>query len=71
MRAYTVCYKEYFADKVKEMCITAENKADAYDKAVYGKLNGCVYSAWVDGYTYLTYGGYKYHKFNTFEGKRF
>ena len=71
MKTYTVKYKEYETDEPKEMVVLASNKAEAYDKAIYDKLNGAVYSAWVDGYTFLTHGGYKYHKFNTHEGKRF
>lgn len=70
MKTYTVKYKEYETDEPKDMVVWAETKAEAYDKAISNK-SGAVYSAWVDGYTYLTHGGYKYHRFNTHEGKRF
>ena len=74
MRAYTVKYRTYDGD-VKEMCILAQTKADAYEKAFFERIptveGETPYSAWVDGYTTLTHGGYKYHAFKTSEGNAY
>lgn len=70
MKTYYIQYKMYSADEIKGIQVVAENKEDAYRKAVYelipqteGKLP---YSAWVYSVTYKN-GNYK--TFNTFEGK--
>lgn len=68
MKQYTVMYKEYASQIEKPIVVIASNKADAYDKAVYDELNGCVYSAWVEG---VTHNNGNYQRFNTYEGKRF
>ena len=74
MKAYTVKYR-IDGEDIKEICILAQNKAEAYDKAFYEvipKVEGEIpYSAWVDGYTVLTHGGYKYHQFRTSEGNAY
>lgn len=68
MAKYTVCYRPHIAAEVEEIRIEAKNKEDAYDKVVYEELKELPYSAWVDG---VEYKNFKYHRFNTFEGKRF
>ena len=54
----------------KGICVSAKNKIDAYDKAVYemipNKEKCQPYSAWVSSVTYKN-GNYK--RFNTFSGK--
>lgn len=69
MRAYTVHYKMYSADEVREISFLAENKRDAYVKATWGviprKEGEMPYSAWVHS---TTYQNGKYRTFNTFEG---
>ena len=69
MRAYTVEYKLHRADQVHRISFLAENKEDAYDKAVYDKVPKLTgeypYSAWVYSVTYQN-GGYR--RFNTHEG---
>ena len=66
---YTVEYKLYSADEVKYICLIAENKADAWDRAVYEKIpsetGDFPYSAWVAS---VTYQNGNYRRFNTFEG---
>lgn len=68
MKHYTVCYKESASQTEKALAVVARNKVEAYDKAVYDELGGCVYSAWVDG---VTHNNGNYQRFNTHEGKRF
>lgn len=68
MKAYTVCYKEYASQKEQTIMVIANNKEEAYEKAVYDELGGCVYSAWVDG---VTYNNGNYHRFNACEGLRY
>lgn len=70
MKAYYIYYKMYEADKVKGIDFLANNKIDAYDKAVYEmipkKEGEMPYSAWVHS---VTYNNGNYKVFNTFEGK--
>lgn len=70
MKAYTVKYKTFSADKVHSISFLAKNKADAYDRGVYEeipKIEGQIpYSAWVAS---VTYQNGNYRRFNTFEGK--
>lgn len=70
MKAYYVKYKMYSADKAHGIQSPAENKIDAYEKAVYTlipeKEGGIPYSAWVHS---VTYNNGNYREFNTFEGK--
>lgn len=70
MKAYYVRYKMYSADEVHEIQSPAENKLDAYEKAVYTlipeKEGSIPYSAWVSS---VTYNNGNYREFNTFEGK--
>lgn len=70
MKAYYVHYKMYEADEVKGIGFLANNKVDAYDKAVYKaipkKEGKMPYSAWVHS---VTYNNGNYRTFNTFEGK--
>lgn len=69
MKAYYVKYKMYSADKAHGIQSPAENKIDAYEKAVYTlipeKEGGIPYSAWVHS---VTYNNGNYREFNTFEG---
>ena len=69
MKTYYIHYKMYNADEVKGIQVLAENKGDAYSKAVYElipqKEGELPYSAWVYSVTYKN-GNYK--MFNTFEG---
>jgi hypothetical protein len=70
MKAYYVKYKMYSADEPKGIDFLADNKIDAYEKAVYElipkKEGNIPYSAWVYS---VTYNNGKYREFNTFEGK--
>ena len=70
MKAYYVKYKMYSADKAHGIQSPAENKLDAYEKAVYTlipeKEGSIPYSAWVSS---VTYNNGNYREFNTFEGK--
>ena len=70
MKAYCVKYKMYSTDEPKGIGFLADNKIDAYEKAVYElipeKEGSIPYSAWVYS---VTYNNGKYRKFNTFEGK--
>lgn len=69
MRAYTVEFKLHSGGEVHRVSFLAENKADAYDKAVYKEIPNATgeypYSAWVKS---VTYNNGKYRTFNTFEG---
>lgn len=69
MRAYYVKYKTTIGSDVKGIGFLADNKFDAYDKAVYEeipKVEGELpYSAWVSSVTYQN-GNVRY--FNTSEG---
>lgn len=68
MKAYTVEYR-ITGNEVKSISFLANNKFDAYDKAVYElipqKEGEIPYSAWVSSVTYQN-GNCRY--FNTFEG---
>lgn len=70
MKAYYVKYKMYSADEPRGIVFLADNKIDAYEKAVYElipeKEGSIPYSAWVYS---VTYNNGKYREFNTFEGK--
>ena len=70
MKTYYINYKMYSADEVNGIQVLAENKEDAYDKAVYElipqKEDELPYSAWVHSVVYKN-GSSK--MFNTFEGK--
>ena len=70
MKAYYVQYKMHSADEVHGIQSPAENKVDAYERAVYSlipeKEGSIPYSAWVYS---VTYNNGKYREFNTFEGK--
>ena len=70
MKTYFVEYKMYNADRIHGIQSPAENKIDAYEKAVYTlipeKEGGIPYSAWVHS---VTYNNGNYREFNTFEGK--
>ena len=70
MKTYCINYKTHNADEVKSIQVLAENKEDAYDKAVYElipqKEDELPYSAWVHSVVYKN-GSSK--MFNTFEGK--
>lgn len=69
MKAYTVEYKMHSASDVHSVSFLANNKAEAYDKAVYEAIpaiEGTIpFSAWVKS---VTYNNGKYHGFDTFEG---
>jgi len=69
MKTYFVEYKMYNADRIHGIQSPAENKIDAYEKAVYTlipeKEGGIPYSAWVQS---VTYNNVNYREFNTFEG---
>lgn len=70
MKAYTVEFKLYSADTVHSISFLAQNKIDAWDRAVYELIpnaEGQVpYSAWVAS---VTYNNGNYRRFNTFEGR--
>lgn len=70
MKAYYVNYKLFDADEYHGVQVPANNKVEAYDRAVYElipKMEGTSpYSAWVKS---VTYNNGKYKRFNTFEGK--
>jgi hypothetical protein len=63
---YDVAYIEHYAGEPKRVQVIANNKENAYSKAVYETLGAPPYSAWVEGVTYKN-GNYK--TFNTFSGK--
>lgn len=69
-KAYYVKYRMHHWTGEKGIAVLADNKVDAYDKAVYEAIvdkEGCVpYSAWVAS---VTYQNGKYRAFNTLEGK--
>ncbi len=68
-QVYTVEYKLFSADKVKQISVIESNKVNAWDKAVYElipeKEGQMPYSAWVAS---VTYQNGNYVRFNTFEG---
>lgn len=70
MKAYFVKYKMFSADEPHGIGFLAENKLDAYERAVYTlipeKEGAMPYSAWVHS---VTYNNGNYREFNTFEGK--
>ena len=69
MKKYFVEYKMYNADRIHGIQTPAENKIDAYEKAVYDlipkKEGGIQSSAWVSS---VTYSNGRYREFRTFEG---
>ena len=69
MKTYFVEYKMYNADRIHGIQSPAENKIDAYEKAVYDlipkKEGGIPYSAWVSS---VTYSNGRSREFRTFEG---
>ena len=69
-KAYYIEYKMYSADEVHGIDFLAQNKEEAWDKAVYELIpereGSCPYSAWVHS---VTYNNGNYRTFNTFEGK--
>lgn len=70
MKAYAVQYKVREFDEVKLITLLANNKEDAWEKAVYEdipkKEGEPPYSAWVIS---VTYNNGNYKQFNTCEGK--
>lgn len=73
MKAYYVNYNMRSCAETQGMQIIANNKYDAYDKAVYEEIpkkhgGAFPYSAWVSS---VTYNNGNYKTFNTFEGKPF
>lgn len=70
MKTYCINYKTHNTNEVKSIQVLAENKEDAYDRAVYEIIPQIEcelpYSAWVDSVVYKN-GNRK--MFNTFEGK--
>lgn len=65
MKRYTIEYKEHSSDEVKSINVSANNKEDAYEKAVFDILGGTPYSAWVSS---VAYSNGKCKMFNNFEG---
>lgn len=74
MKAYYVHYNLYSpGSSTHGIQIIANNKYDAYDKAIYEEIpkkhdGQMPYSAWVHS---VTYNNGNYRIFNTFEGKPF
>lgn len=72
MKAYYVEYRLHESSEVKGVDFLAENKADAYDRAVYEvipkKEGKHPYSAWVAN---VTYNNGNVHHFNTSEGNAY
>ena len=70
MKAYAIHYKVREFGEVKLITLLANNKEDAWEKAVYEdipkKEGEPPYSAWVIS---VTYNNGNYRKFNTCEGK--
>ena len=69
MRQYTIEYKEYSCAKVERVYVLANDKFDAYEKAldaINKKIGKDAYSFWVSS---VTYNNGKQHIFNNFEGK--
>ena len=69
MKTYNVEYKLTWTNEVKNVDVLANNKEDAYDKAVYEEIpkreGEPPYSAWVNT---VTYSNGKVKTFNNFEG---
>lgn len=69
MKSFYVEYKTHSAAHPLGIAIPANNKAEAYDKAVYeaipAKEGTIPFSAWVAS---VTYNNGNYHRFDTFEG---
>ena len=72
MKSYYINYRLHSAGEVKGVDIPAQNKAEAYDKAVFEEIpkrdGETPYSAWVHS---VTYNNGNYRTFNTFEGNPF
>lgn len=70
MKAYWIKYRAWQCATEKGIQVIAQNKADAYERAMYEeipKVEGTApYSCWVASVT-CNNGNHKY--FNTFEGK--
>lgn len=70
-KAYAVKYRLFSADEEHTAYVSASNKEEAYERAVYEEIPKTTgeppYSAWVYS---VTYQNGNYHRFNTFEGKR-
>lgn len=69
MKAFYVEYRIHSAAQVRGVEVHANNKADAYDLAVYevipAKEGTIPFSAWVAS---VTYNNGNCHRFNTCEG---
>lgn len=72
MKHYTVEYKMYSSDEVKEVYVLANSKYDAYTKATYEvipeKEEELPYSSWV---ARVTFNNGNTKEFNTFEGNAY
>lgn len=71
-KAYTIEYKLYQADIVRNICVIAGTKEEAWDKATYEVIpdmhGECPYSAWCYS---VTYNNGNYRRFNNHEGNPF
>ena len=70
MKTYYIEYTMYDVGEIKGVCVSAKNKEEAYDKAVYETIPSIEetipYAAWVSS---VTYSNGKEQKCNTFAGK--
>ncbi len=69
-RTYRVAFKFYEFDTVRYINIKADNKGDAYDRAVWERIPNAYkgefpYSAWVES---VKYANGRVHRFNAIEG---
>lgn len=69
-KAYAVEFKLHSCGEIQMVSFLANNKEEAYDKAVYEEIPKVTgeypYSAWVKS---VTYNNGRYRVFNTHEGK--
>lgn len=69
-KTYSIRYKMHEADAVRNVCIVASNKYEAYELATYESIpekeGSLPYSAWVANYT--TQAGKEVTIKNAFEG---
>ena len=69
MKTYTIMYRMHSAANTRIIRVSAQNRMEAYDIAVYEAIpereGCCPYSAWV---TSVTYANGCRHGFNTIEG---
>lgn len=69
MKKYTVEYTMTWSSEIRDIEVLANNKEDAYDKAVYEEIptkeGEHAYSAWVYA---VTFNNGNYRTFNTHEG---